>query len=460
MLRRFIGGVGVLALLLGPTAVPAQADPILAPSVTLSSNPAVLDPDHPTATLSGQVTTATDNTPVVGLSVHLWAQYSETGLGDVTTDATGHFTASFSPTQPEIDPGNPNRVVVEASTPTTAQYASTTTSVFINLDRPQLKMALTADRTKDDQGTPVGLTGTVQRQTTTGWEAAAGVTVDLSNCGQPLGTVTTGATGTFATKVNLVCTDTIWARAHGTLYQLVDAYTPTITVRQKPAFIDVHASLDANGNVGISGETKITNETVSLQNQPLAIQFSTGNGVWRTVATTKFQSADGIFGTSFWSGRSGYYRVSFAGNADYTPAVSPAYKLWRWNTRFDKFKVSPGSVRKNHTVTVSGTLSRAVSMTKRTGYAGRTVEIIFRFKGKSTWYHLAWAKTNAHGTFSKKVKAYGSGYYAVVFRGGPDTFATGTNGKSYVRTYAMAAAVNSAAIASDSILPKIVNTQP
>ncbi|MCW2938922.1 MAG: hypothetical protein JWN00_1907 [Actinomycetia bacterium] len=317
-------------------------------------------------------------------------------------------------------------------------------------------MTLTADHIKDDQGTPVGVTGTVQRQTATGWAPATGITVDLSNCGQPLGTVTTDGTGNFATKVNMVCTDTIWARAHGTLYQFVDAYTPTITVRQKPAFWNIQASLDATGTVGISGETKTVHGTVSLEKQPLAIQFSTGDGTWRTVAATKFQTADGTFGTSFWAGRSGYYRVSFAGNADYAPAVSSAYKLWRWNTRFDKFKVSPGSLPKNHTVTVTGTLSRAVSMTKRSGYASRTVEIIFRYKGKSTWYHLAWAKTDTHGNFSKKVKAYGSGYYAVVFRGGSDTFATGTDGKAYVRTYRVAADGNSAIMPSGWLPPRVV----
>ncbi|MCO6000011.1 hypothetical protein [Actinoallomurus rhizosphaericola] len=433
MLRRLIGGVGVFGLFIGLTAVPANADPILAPNLTVSADPAVLDPDHPTAVLSGQVTSPTDDTPVVGLGVHLWVQHNESTIADVTTDATGHFTASFSPTEQDIDSDSPNQIVVEASTPYTTEHAGTTTSVFVKLNRPQLGMTLTVDRTKADQGVPVSVTGTVQRPTETGTAPAAGVTVDLSDCGVSLGSVTTDDTGRFATKANLVCTDAIWARAHGSLYQLVDAYTPTITVRPKPRFWDIQASLDANGTVAIRGETDLGRGTASVEKQPVAIQYSTGNGSWRTVATTKFQTSDGIFATSFFTGRSGYYRASFAGNADYTPAVSSAVKLWRWNTRFDKFKVSPHSVRKNHTVTVSGTLSRAVSMTKRSGYASRKVEVIFRFKGKKTWYHLAWAKTDKHGKFSKKVKAYGSGYYAVVFYGGSDTFSTGTDGKAYVR---------------------------
>lgn len=448
-----------MALLLGPTALPAHANPILAPTVSFTADPAALDPDHPTATLSGQVTSATDQKPIAGLGVHLWIQYSQTTIGDVTTDATGHFTAPFSPTQQEIDPSYPNRVIVEASSASTSQYSSTTAEVFINLNRPQLSLTLTADRTKDDQGTPVGVTGKVQRQTASGWAPATGVTVDLANCGQSLGTVSTDGTGGFSTKVNMVCTDTIWGRAHGTLYQFADAYTPTITVRQQPVFSNMQASLDAQGQVAINGQATSSHATVSLDKQPLAIQYSIGDGTWRTVATTAFQTNDGTFATIFWTGRSGYYRVSFAGNADYAPAVSQAYKLWRWNTRFDRFSVSPGSVRTNHTVTVSGTLSRAVSMTKRTPYARQTVEIIFRFRGKPTWYHLAWAKTDAHGNFSKRVKAYGSGYYAVLFRGGPDTFATWTNGKTYVRTYS-ATGTPAALSQSTPLPPAVVTTKP
>lgn len=71
-------------------------------------------------------------------------------------------------------------------------------------------------------------------------------------------------------------------------------------------------------------------------------------------------------------------------------------------------------------------------------------------------YHLAWAKTDTRGNFSKKVKAYGSGYYAVVFRGGPDTFATGTDGKAYVRTYRVAADGNSAIMPSGWLPPRVV----
>ena len=148
--------------------MPANADPILSPKITFATDPTVLDPDHPTAVLSGQVTSPTDDTPVVGLGVHLWVQVQRGHVADVTTDATGHFTASFTPTEQEINSSSPDRVEVEASTPYTSEHAAASTWVSVKLNRPQLSMTLTADRTKDDQGTPVGLTGTVQRQTNAG----------------------------------------------------------------------------------------------------------------------------------------------------------------------------------------------------------------------------------------------------------------------------------------------------
>lgn len=156
--------------------------------------------------------------------------------------------------------------------------------------------------------------------------------------------------------------------------------------------------------------------------------------------------------------RSGYWRLHVLPDRYNDEAISRAAKLWRWNTRIEHFKVSPGQVRRNHYVTASGTLTRAVSMTKRTAYTGRTVEVIFQFKGKKTWYHLAWAKTDKHGRFSKKVKAYGSGYYAVIFRGGSDTFADWTTSKNYVRAYAVPA--DDAITPSRPGVPKVATTHP
>src|SRR5947208_9564609 len=72
-------------------------------------------------------------------------------------------------------------------------------------------------------------------------------------------------------------------------------------------------------------------------------------------------------------------------------------------------------------------------MTKRTGYAKRKVEIAFRFKGKKTWYHLAWVTTDKNGRFTKKVKAYGSGYYQLIL----DRKSTRLNSSHQIISYAV-----------------------
>ncbi|MEV5710823.1 hypothetical protein [Actinoallomurus sp. NPDC052274] len=167
---------------------------------------------------------------------------------------------------------------------------------------------------------------------------------------------------------------------------------------------------------------------------PLTIEYSPDGKTGWTVKK-KVTAEDGnSFNATFYYGRSGYWRARFAGDATYQAATSPVRKAWRWRTEIHSFKVSPKKVRKNHYVTASGSLIRWFSDTKRGGYSGRKVRIVFRFKGKKTWYHLAWAKTNSKGKFSKKVRAYGSGYYAAVFEGGSGTFASDSANSPYVKT--------------------------
>jgi len=131
------------------------------------------------------------------------------------------------------------------------------------------------------------------------------------------------------------------------------------------------------------------------------------------------------------------------------PSTGPARKVWRWGTRMGKIKVSPGKIRKNRYVTASGTLTRYYNMSqpKPTAFGGQRVRIIFRFKGKKTWYHLAWTKTDRKGRFSKKVKAYGDGYYAAVFEGTKDTWAVGSSNTPYVNTYGVSGPGSSGGLA-------------
>ncbi|GAA0352181.1 hypothetical protein NE235_32490 [Actinoallomurus spadix] len=203
----------------------------------------------------------------------------------------------------------------------------------------------------------------------------------------------------------------------------------------QPIYFDAFSvSYDPFANVTVNGGLRSDSAIYSAL--PLTIEYSSdGKTGWTVKKNVTADSGGNAFNATFYYGRSGYWRARFAGDGTYQAATSPVRKAWRWRTEIHKFKVSPKKVRKNHYVTASGSLIRWFSDTRHGGYSGRKVRIIFRFKGKKTWYHLAWAKTNGKGKFSKKVRAYGKGYYAAEFEGGSGTFASESSNTPYVKTY-------------------------
>lgn len=207
---------------------------------------------------------------------------------------------------------------------------------------------------------------------------------------------------------------------------------------QQPLYFDhFTVSYDPFANVTVDGAVR-SDSGIFGAALPITIEYSSnGKTGWTVEKTVSADTGGNAFHKTFNFSCSGYWRARFAGDETFAPATSAVRKAWRWRTEIHSFKVSPKKVRKNRYGTASGTLIRWFSDTKRGGYSGRKVRIIFRFKGKKTWYHLAWAKTTSKGKFSKKVRAYGSGYYAAVFEGGSGTFASASSNTPYVKTYGL-----------------------
>jgi len=429
----------MLALLLGPVAVPAHADPLIEPTITMAADQTTLDPGHPAATVTGLVTEpdGSGTKPVAGLEVDLQTVAGK--AGQVVTDDTGHYTATFAPAK-----ANGTAFMLWTSTPETGVYSTaTSTAVQITVNQAPTRVTLTAVHTTVDEGTASQVTGTVEWQSESGWQAAHGASVSVIAAGRacqgsgPTPTaqiVKTDDAGNFAASQQLLCTGSFYAVVDDPLYQQSQA-TADVTVRAKLRFTN-SATIDAFGVVTVTGWVFVANyyDRTLTEGLPVDVQYSNGNGKWQTVKRVKV--VDEGYSLQVGWGASGYWRGVVPATTKVLGGTSSAGKAWRWNARLEGVKFSPTKVKKNHYITVTGKLTRAVSMTKRTGYAGRHVEIAFRFKGKKTWYHLAWATTDKYGRFKVHVKAHGSGYYQVIFWGGPDTFADWTNGKAYVRTYA------------------------
>ena len=86
-------------------------------------------------------------------------------------------------------------------------------------------------------------------------------------------------------------------------------------------------------------------------------------------------------------------------------------------------------------MTASGRLIHWTTINKHSGYSGRRVRVIFRFKGKKDLVPPQVDQDNSKGNFKQKVHAYGSGYYAAIFEGTKTTFATSSDNTPYVKTY-------------------------
>jgi hypothetical protein len=206
-------------------------------------------------------------------------------------------------------------------------------------------------------------------------------------------------------------------------------YKPTVLGDLQLSFSSFTVSYSPYGQLSVKGvlmgDTLMTNFTVNLQYSPDGVH----NWTTTRTLTTSINSAEPTvlhFSANFFQNQSGYWRAQYAGDPMHAVATSKVVKAWRWATYFTGFKVSTHKVRLHGRFTVSGTLNRWFSNTRKGGYGSQTVEIIFHFKGKKTWYLLAKTKTNAQGRFSKKIEAYGSGSYQVIFAGGSGTFASGS----------------------------------
>jgi len=260
------------------------------------------------------------------------------------------------------------------------------------------------------------------------------VTVYLLGSGRPAGQATTDGNGDYSFKISAAPGSTgqvtVFAAFNDTgadpAYTSASSTSLSLRVPVTRSFSGGEIRADAYGYVTLAGSFY-----PSLKpGAPVAIQFSpNGADHWKQVALAHADH-DGYFRGTGYSGQSGWWRAYYPGDADDYPIAVDNYKNWRWNTHFTGFKAR----RAGSKVKVSGTLVRYFSTTRMGGFAGQTVQIIFRFKGKKTWYLIGHAKTNSKGQFSTKVKHYGKGYYAVLFRGTTGTWASSTAKTIYVRS--------------------------
>ncbi|MFG1998045.1 hypothetical protein ACGFNU_02720 [Spirillospora sp. NPDC048911] len=410
-------------------------------TITLSADRTTVDADHRDATITGLVTAGAENKPVAGLKVDLTAT-GQPAIDDPVTDAEGKFTAKYSST------GVDGQVTAQTAA-TEELEAGQAGPLAIKAVKSKTRMTLATDKPRPDVGAPFTLSGVVEyesAETTGGWKPLAGADVRIefndSECGAnvPAATATTDKDGRYAKSTSLTCGSAVNAEAtitepwfDPTTAQLVNG----VIVRPRTFFHDVKVSMDPYGLVKASGAAQTDRVYRDFRGKQILLERSWNGRSWWTHKTLR-AGVDGWVNAQFTVNQSSYWRFRFAGTADAMPATGKSVKTWRWTTKMSKISVSPGKVRKLKYVTAKGSLVRYSPTSKKyVGYSGQNVRIIFRYKGKKTWYHLAWAKTDRKGRFSKKVRAYGDGYYAALFHGSQYHWATSTPNDKYVDTYGL-----------------------
>ncbi|POM26064.1 Nickel uptake substrate-specific transmembrane region [Actinomadura rubteroloni] len=411
------------------TATPALADGTA--SIVLAAQAASVDPDHPTTTITGKVVAA-DGSPAASIPVDLSTNTGWGSVTDATTDADGAFTATLSPN------GESDSVTVWADVPSLGIHSE---MVAVQVVHGETQTTLLASRTDLDEGQPLTLSGqvTYQGRPLSGRAVFIDPAVDPSRCTSPMYTfrANTDAEGRFSTTIKPSCTATYVARTPAAgFYEGSTTTLPAVSVRPATT-TSLSATMDAYGRFQAQGALYAASAGGDVNGKQVLLEYSPdGRTGWQTIRRMK--TSQGQFSASFTVNTSGYWRARFAGDTAAAPSVSPVRKTWRWSTSMSKLKASPTRVRKNHYITVSGTLSRYYSSKKRFGaFPGQKVRIIFRFRGKKTWYHVKWVKTDSKGRYKAKVRAYGNGYFAATFAGTSDTWAAGTPNDARVTTYAV-----------------------
>ncbi|REE96042.1 hypothetical protein [Thermomonospora umbrina] len=447
-MRRTLGmSIALVLALVGTLLSPpahAAADPIPV-KITLGVDRTTVDPANPTVTLTGNVMAEPPGEtprPLAGWTVTFRAHPEDPAIPDAVTDDGGKFSATHAPRHGPAS--------IRAEVAPSGEYAGAAASTpEIAVARVRTRMDISADRSRVDQGKPVDLKGLVEWESpsTRLWEPLAGARVSLDlqhRCdAAPLTAKTwTNDKGEYSVPAHPVCDITVSGTAvhDGGFYLTTPTAKLPAPVTVRPAVnLTLSAAMDAHGMVTVSGAMNPRQAGVTRRygGQEVLIEYSyEAGGPWRRHKAVRLDAAN-KFNTRFTVGRSGHWRARYVGGPQAMPATSPVRRTLRWGTRMSDITVSPTRVRTDRPVTVRGRLTRFYNrqQPKPTAFPNQRVRIIFRFKGKKTWYHLGWTTTGQAGYFATKVPAYGDGFVAAAFYGSKDTWAVGSPNQVFVDTY-------------------------
>jgi hypothetical protein len=383
-----------------------------------SVTPTQPDIEHRTVTANGDMVVRDPSTretvPLPGATVNLTFD----GNIDTTavTDDAGHFSAShetksggwtFAEYRGDLG-------YADSSWITVSPKAAPTRFV---LDKSSFHV------TANDRFT---VTGTLQYQSGAEWKPLSGIPLqmDYKNCTtcSPVDS-TTDTNGRFSFSEYAYGSKVVYevgfppypynafiqrtATADVTVAATATTKFTEFTARQ-----DEYAQLDITGIVDLVGRE--TNDKIAVD-----IQYSAnGKTGWSTKKTVQTTNGSQFIVEKLPGYTDGYWRLHYAGSAtkDIKGGVSGSLRRYRALTRIKDANASPEPVSKGRTITVKGVLQeRKAGTTAWKAYGAKKVQILFRPKGKKTWYLMSTVTTKSNGSFSKGFKAQQDGTWVPVF---------------------------------------------
>jgi large repetitive protein len=339
--------------------------------------------------------------------------------GVTQTNSSGQFTYTAS--------GISADTKYAFSVPASSEYAEGSQTVPVSLNPAGTRITrVSLSPTKVKYGQKTTLTGTVQYQSaSSAWTPLSHSKVDIAEGTTSLGTVTTGANGSFTATLPsthgfgwsatvAAATLTAGTQAAGNL---------VISVPMKVKSFG--ASLGVTGNVGLHGCLEVTAPVGYGPVTTVAVQYSSnGRNGWKTLGRLALHNLDRTVKScpaadeSYFSGSiaakadNAYYRADFAASNSFQGAVSGVIHSWRYQTKITGYAVSVRSITQNQRFTISGRLWWH-GPKGWVAYAHQKVDYIYHENGTTFWGTLGSSKTNSKGYFSE-VAAGGTGSFAVV----------------------------------------------
>ncbi|MER5401677.1 hypothetical protein [Streptomyces sp. NPDC002599] len=400
-----------------------------------SVTPTEPDIEHKTVTATGDMVVRDPSTretvPLPGATVDL--TFDGNDKATAVTDDAGHFSASHVVVDGGWTFADYRGDLGYASGPWIAVSPKAAPTRFV-LDKNSFHV------TANDKFT---VTGTLQYQSGAEWKPLSGIPLEMDYKG-----CTTCSPTPSTTDVNGRFSFTRYAYGSKVVYKVgfppypynafiqrtatadvTVAATATPKFREFTARLDEYARLDVTGIVDLVGRD--TNDRIAVD-----IQYSAnGRTGWSTRKTVQTTNGSQFIVERLSGYTDGYWRLHYAGSTtkDIKGGDSTALRRNRALTRIKDANASPEPVTKGRTITVKGVLQeRAAGSTTWKAYGARKVQILFRPKGRTTWYLMSTVTTKSNGSFSKGFKAQQDGTWVPVFSYPDSKHFVGEGAEDYV----------------------------